>query len=152
MLDKNGIEIKTGDVVEITGAYFKNDNGFYYAEHSAGDPGWSGSDHSLRKISKRGKISKAKHNICFWPISVFTNSFETRVTAKAWNKEHAAIEVKTDIDRAEIAEYFKAQAEGMDEQIKYYTWNFGETSETTLESKRIKAHFEKVANMILAEA
>ena len=40
----------------------------------------------------------------------------------------------------------------MDEQIKYYTWNFGETSETTLESKRIKAHFEKVANMILAEA
>ena len=29
MLDKNGIEIKTGDVVEITGAYFKNDNGLY---------------------------------------------------------------------------------------------------------------------------
>lgn len=152
MLDKNGIEIKTGDVVEITGAYFKNDNGFYYVEHSAGDPGWSGNDHSLRKISKRGKISKAKHNICFWPISIFTNSFETRITAKAWNEEHATIEVKTDINRAEIAEYFQEKAEGMDEQIEYYTWNFGETSETTLESKRIKAHFEKVANMILAEA
>ena len=58
MLDKNGIEIKTGDVVEITGAYFKNDNGFYYVEHSAGDPGWSGRDHSLRKISKRGKSAR----------------------------------------------------------------------------------------------
>jgi len=152
MLDKNGIEIKTGDVVEIKGAYFKNDNGFYYVEHSAGDPGWSGSDHSLRKISKRGKISKAKHNICFWPIGVFTNSFETRITAKAWNEEHATIEVRADIDRAEIAEHFKAEAESMNEQIEYYSWNFGETSETTMESKRIKAHFEKIANMILAEA
>ena len=41
MLDKNGIEIKTGDVVEITGAYFKNDNGLYFVERSAGDPGLS---------------------------------------------------------------------------------------------------------------
>lgn len=152
MLDKNGIEIKTGDVVEITGAYFKNDNGFYYVEHSAGDPGWSGSDYSLKKISKRGKISTAKHNICFWPIGIFTNSFETRAAAKAWNKEHAAIEVRTDISRAEVAEHFKSQAEEMDDQIKYYSRIYGETSETTLESKRLKAHFEKVANMILAEA
>ncbi len=148
MTDKNGIEIKTGNIVEITGAYFKNDNGIYFVEHSAGDPGWSGSGHSLRKISKRGKISKAKHNICFWPIGIFTNSFETRITAKAWNEEHATIEVKTDIDWAEITVYFQEKAESMDEQIDYYTWNFGETSEITLESKRIKAHFEKVANMI----
>ncbi len=152
MLDKNGIEIKTGDIVEITGAYFKNDNGLYYVEHSAGDLGWSGSDHSLRKISKRGKISTAKRNICFWPIGVFTNSFETRITAKAWNEEHATIEVKTDIDRTEIAEHFKAEAEKLVEQIKYYTWNYGETCETTLKTKEIKAHYENVASMILAEA
>lgn len=68
MLDKNGMEIKTGMVVEIKDAFFKNDNGLYFVEHSAGDPDWCGSDHSLRKISKRGKISQAKHNICFWPI------------------------------------------------------------------------------------
>lgn len=152
MLDKNGIEIKTGDVVEITGAYFKNDNGFYYVEHSSRDPGWSGCNYCLKKISKRGKISKAKYNICFWPISISTNSFETRVTAKAWNEEHATIEVKTDINRSEIAEYFQVKAEDMDEQIEYYTRIFGETSETTVESKRIKSHFENVANMILAEA
>ena len=28
MLDKNGVQLRTGCVVEITGAYFKNDNGF----------------------------------------------------------------------------------------------------------------------------
>lgn len=70
MLDKNGMEIKTGMVVEIKDAFFKNDNGFYFVEHSAGDPDWCGSDHSLRKISKRGKISQAKHNLCFWPIGI----------------------------------------------------------------------------------
>ena len=58
MLDKNGMEIKTGMGVEIKDAFFKNDNGFYFVEHSAGDPDWCGSDHSLRKISKRGKISQ----------------------------------------------------------------------------------------------
>ena len=128
MLDKNGIEIKTGDIVEITGAYFKNDNGLYYVEHSA------------------------KRNICFWPIGIFTNSYETRITAKAWNKEHATIEVKTGIDRTEVAEHFKAEAEKLVEQIKYYTWNYGETCETTLKTKEIKAHYENVASMILAEA
>ena len=71
MLDKNGMEIKTGMVVEIKDAFFKNDNGLYFVEHSVGDPDWCGSDHSLRKISKRGKISQAKHNLCFWPIGIF---------------------------------------------------------------------------------
>ena len=35
MLDKNGMEIKTGMVVEIKDAFFKNDNGLYFVEHSA---------------------------------------------------------------------------------------------------------------------
>ena len=29
MLDKNGVEICTGQVVKVTGAFFKNDNGLY---------------------------------------------------------------------------------------------------------------------------
>ena len=54
MLDKNGVEIKTGDIVEISGAYFKNDNGLYFVTHSPGDPTWSGRDYSLKRISKYG--------------------------------------------------------------------------------------------------
>ena len=49
MLDKNGIEIKTGDIVEVAGAFFKNDNGLYFVEHSPGDPSWSGQDHCLKR-------------------------------------------------------------------------------------------------------
>lgn len=92
MLDKNGMEIKTGMVVEIKDAFFKNDNGLYFVEHSAGDPDWCGSDHSLRKISKRGKISQAKHNLCFWPIGIFISDRFKAAEARTWNKEHATIE------------------------------------------------------------
>lgn len=94
MLDKNGVEIKTGDIVEISGAYFKNDNGLYFVTHSPGDPTWSGRDYSLKRISKYGKISKAKYNLCFWPISVFVSDRFKAAQATSWNREHATIEVK----------------------------------------------------------
>lgn len=94
MLDKNGMEIKTGMVVEIKDAFFKNDNGLYFVEHSAGDPDWCGSDHSLRKISKRGKISQAKHNLCFWPIGImeWKEAFDAAVkkTVGAYEKMEEA--------------------------------------------------------------
>ena len=63
MLDKNGIEIKTGDVVEITGAYFKNDNGFYYVEHSAGILDGQGAITPLERFLNAAK--SAKQNIIF---------------------------------------------------------------------------------------
>ena len=73
MLDKNGIEIKTGDVVRITGAYFKTDNALYFVEHSDGDLDWCGKDHCLLKIKRNGELSKAKNAVCFWPIMVTVN-------------------------------------------------------------------------------
>jgi hypothetical protein len=152
MIDKNGIEIKTGDVVEITGAFFKNDNGLYFVEHSAGDPDWCGSDHSLRKISKKGKISTAKYNIGFWPIMITTNSWEKRIEARSWNSEHAEIEVKRDIDRSEIAKHFQEEAENMDSEIKRIAWSFGEDNPQVLKNKAIKEHYNSVSNRILAEA
>lgn len=94
MLDKNGVEIKTGDIVEITGAFFKNDNGLYFVECSPGDPSWSGKDYCLKKISKAGKISTAKYNLCFWPILTFVSDQAKTVKAHQWNREHATIEVK----------------------------------------------------------
>ena len=44
MLDKNGVEIRTGCIVEITGAFFKNDNGLYFVDRSPGDPSWCGQE------------------------------------------------------------------------------------------------------------
>lgn len=150
MLDKNGIEIKTGDVVEIKGAYFKNDNGFWYVEHSAGDPDWCGKDHSLRKISKKGKISTASRNICFWPIMISTNSWVKRAEASAWNAEHATIEVVADVDRTEIAAHFREEAEKMEGRIKYARYNFGEESPLYQKEIEIQTHYSDLANKLSA--
>lgn len=152
MTDKNGIEIKTGDVVEITGAYFKSDNGFYFVENSAGDPDWCGSDYCLHKMSKRGKLSQAKKNICFWPISIFISDRCKAAEAHKWNKEHAEIEVKTGINRAEVADFFKEKADAIAGSIKRDSWNFGEDSEVVKKQVNIQEHYKHVAAAILAEA
>lgn len=150
MLDKNGMEIKTGMVVEIKDAFFKNDNGLYFVEHSAGDPDWCGSDHSLRKISKRGKISQAKHNLCFWPIGIFISDRFKAAEARTWNKEHATIEIRTEIDRSEVAAYFNQMAEDLTDRIQREEWDYGEESQTVKTSTAIQKHYRQVASEILA--
>ncbi|SHO50046.1 hypothetical protein [Anaerocolumna xylanovorans] len=145
MLDKNGVEIKTGDVVKIEGAYFKNDNGFWYVENSDGDPNWCGKDHSLRKISKTGKISTASRNICFWPIMVCTNSWVKRIEAKTWNEEHATIEVVSGINRTEIGKHFEELAGNMDPEIERLEWNFGKESKCVTDQVNIQNHYREVA-------
>lgn len=93
MKDKNGIEIRTGDVVRIEGGFFKNDNGVFRVERSPGDPGWMGSYHSLILLNKNGTPSTRKYNLGSWPIAVYTNSWLKRAEAKKHNAEHATIEV-----------------------------------------------------------
>ena len=93
MTDKNGIEMKKGDKVMITGAYFKNDNGLWKIEHAPGDPDWYGKDYCLHRLNKNGTESTRKDNVSFWPLAVFTNSYKVRLAAHAHNDEHAQIEV-----------------------------------------------------------
>lgn len=150
MLDKNGIEIKTGDIVKVSGGYFKSDNGLYFVDNSEGDPSWSGTDHCLKKITKKGKISTSKNNIAFWPLMVTTNSYEKRAAAREWNKEHAEIEVISGIDQTEVATHFLTQAKQIEERIDYYKYNFGEDSKVTKQQIEIKEHYEAVAKRVTA--
>ena len=111
MLDKNGIQIKTGYVVKISGAYFKNDNGYFFVRYSPGDPSWTGGYISLKKISKNGKISQARYSLNSWPISCFVSDPHKRALANEWNAEHAKIEVVNDVDRSDIMAFFKEREE-----------------------------------------
>lgn len=150
-VDKNGIEIRTGQIVEITGAYFKNDNGLYFVDRSPGDPSWIGSDYSLKKISKTGKISKAKHNICFWPIGIFVSDRCKAAEAHRWNEKHAQIEVKSIKNMAEVVAHFEKEAEDLTEHIRRATYDFGEDSPHVVEQKAIQAHYRAVAASIAKE-
>lgn len=145
MLDKNGREMRTGDVVRISGAYFKNDNGLYFVENSAGDPNWCGSDHSLKKISKKGKISVAKHNICFWPIGIFVNDRMKRAEANEHNRKFAEIEIVDDIDRTEIAKHFEEKADNLVKYIEREKWDYGEDSIYVKKQEAIREHYLNVA-------
>ncbi len=151
MTDKNGIEIKTGDVVEVTGAYFKNDNGLYFVQHSPGDPNWCGKDHCLCRIKRTGELSTAKNNLCFWPVAVFVSSRAKAAEANAWNREHAEIEVKHIPNRAPIAAYFAAEADSLNATIQRYTWDFGEDCQTVKDSITYQNFLRSVAARIRAE-
>ena len=145
MKDKNGIEIKTGMIVKVSGAFFKGDNGLYYVDNSPGDPSWCGKDYSLHKISKTGKISTAKNRICFWPIIAFVSDRCKCAEANKWNAQHAEIEVVKIGNMEEVKNHFREQAENLEETIRRAVWNWGEDSETVKRHKTLKAHYEAVA-------
>lgn len=145
MLDKNGIEIRTGDIVEITGAYFERDNGYYFVACAPGDAFWQGSDYSLTRISKRGKISKAKYNLIFWPIVTFVNDRVKRAEARQWNEQHAQIEVKTGVDLSEVIVYFQKRAEFLKVDCQRRVWDFGEDSDVVKAVRKMIARYEEIA-------
>ena len=150
MLDKNGVEIRTGCIVEITGAFFKNDNGLYFVQHSPGDPSWCGRDYSLKKIGKTGKISKAKYNICFWPICSCVSDRWKTAEANAWNKEHAQIEVKAIKNMGEVAAHFQTEADSLNDRIRWTVYNFGGDHPEVAQLKALQAHYEAVAKSAMA--
>ena len=129
MIDSVGREIKTGDVVEIKGAYFANENGLWFVERSPGDPSWLGDDYSLRKLCKNGKLSVGSKKITFWPLKIYTNCYEKRVLGNAWNDEHATISVVDGMDRRWIREHFETEANEMDRDLAWCDRNFGLESE-----------------------
>ncbi len=92
-MDKNGKQIKTGDIVKIEGGYFKADNGMFRVEHAPGDPNWLGKDWCLHRVNKDGSESKSKYKTAFWPLMATTNNYQKNSEAKRHNAEHATIEV-----------------------------------------------------------
>lgn len=121
MKDKNDVQIKAGDIVRIEGAFFKNDNGLYYVEQDGTNKVYRGGDSlTLYKICKNGKLSTAKHNICFFPIHSTVSDAIKTAQANAWNKEHATIEVVYNVDNSNVIERFEEEARRAKEASDYY--------------------------------
>lgn len=148
MLDKNGIEMKTGMIVKISNAYFKNDNGLYFIENSPGDPGWNGKDYSLNKISRAGVISKAKYRICFWPISVYVSDMRKSAAADDHNRKHAQIEVVTIENMGEVKAHFQKRADEASDYLTDYERRWPEDQETIGCYQAMQAHYQAVADSI----
>ena len=148
MLDKNGIEMKTGMIVQISGAYFKNDNGTYYIDRSPGDAGWNGKDYSLKKISKSGKISTAKYNLAFWPLVSYVSDMRKTAAANDHNRKHAQIEIVTIENMQEVKAHFQKEADEAAESIRNYERRFHWDGNTLALYQAMQAHYQAVADSI----
>ena len=67
MEDQNGRKILTGDVVRVTGAQPKADNGLFFVERSPRDPNWEPEMYCLMRLCENGRLSAAARNIAYWP-------------------------------------------------------------------------------------
>lgn len=146
MTDKNGREIQTGDVVLVSGGYFKSDNGLFVVIHAPGDPGWYGESCCLNKLCRSGKLSEGKYATAFWPIAVNAGSWRTRMDAKSWNAANAEILVVDDVNRMYIASYFSHNAYMLGNDIQQARWNFGEGSDDVKRLEKLKAFYNSVAD------
>ena len=153
MLDKNGIEMRTGDIVRISNAYFKNDNGLYYVEYSPGDPSWCGEGYALIKVKRNGQISTAKYRHASWPLCSFLSDQRKNAMADDWNLRQgkAEIEIVTGIDRSYIAEFFQEKADRQEKQRKYHEYNWGKDHPETVKIAGYRDFYQSVADRIKAE-
>lgn len=96
--------LQLGDVVEISGAYFKNDNGLYFVTRNTRAV-WR--DLALQKIGKTGKVRKNGSNT--WPLRSYCSDRSKSAAADAHNAEHAQITRATVADLSGVAEWFRAE-------------------------------------------
>lgn len=150
MTDKNGAEIRTGDVVRITGAYFKSDNGLYFVDHAPGDPAWAGTDLGLHRITKAGALCKTK-SCGFWPIFVTVSSRAKGNEARRWNREHAQIELDTVKDYEAIALYFEGKAEEAEVWAERNAWDWGEDHPHVQQQKESARFYRGVTEAVRAK-
>lgn len=150
MTDKNGREIQTGDVVLVSGGYFKADNGLFVVIHSPGDPGWFGESCCLNKLCRSGKLSDGKYATAFWPIMVTAGSWRTKMDAKSWNAANAEILVVDDVNRSYIAENFRSRAEMLQPTIDRARLDSGEDGDEFKRLDGLKAFYNSVADRAAA--
>ena len=146
MLDKYGKELRTGDLVRVSNAYFKSANGLFFVRHSPGDPDWSGDDFSLRRIKKNGELTDGPKKVEFWPLKSYCSDSTKNALAREWNEKNAEIEIITSgISRKFVGKHFAEKADNTYHYMTDARWNWGKHSAEYLRNKRIRDHYLEVA-------
>lgn len=132
--NKNTVDaLQLGDVVEISGAAVKCDNGLYFVEQVPGGACWSGSQYCLKKIGKTGKVLKSGSTIAFWPM----------------RDQAARLSRPEGVPLSGVAEWFREQVEQDAKRIEDETrrgWIVTDAERARLEELRQAcARFEGVA-------
>lgn len=105
MVDKNGIELRLGDIVKTSGTYFTSDSGYWFVSSVSWDSVW------LRKIGKRGNISSSRNSTGSWPPSYYCSDSSKNHAAWEHDKDHAEIELVRDIPAFAVLDHFQTEAD-----------------------------------------
>ena len=146
--DSNGREILTGDVVRISNAYFKVDNGVYFVSDKGGDPSTCGTDITLHRLNRDGSLSAGKNKIAFWPLKAFCNDKMKNALSEDWNKANARIEVIDGHANGGVIEYFENGASNAFDRLDRIKWDWGKHSSEYVRTDRIRRHYLSVANRL----
>lgn len=142
---------KTGDIVEISGAFFKCDNGLFLVNKSYENPHYNceKGEYAFLKISKNGKINKKSCTL--FPLRAFVNDAKKRVEANAWNKENVKIKLASVSDMSEVIAYFQEEADNAAARAKNIAWDWGEDSSVVKMEKSAAEFYQGVVDRLKSE-
>lgn len=144
-------EFKTGDIVEISGAFFKCDNGLFVVNRSYENPHYDceKGEYAFLKISKNGKINKKSCTL--FPLRAFVNDAKKRVAANAWNKENVKIKKASVSDMSEVISHFQEEADNAAARAKNIAWDWGEDAPVVKMEKDAAEFYQGVVNRLKSE-
>ena len=146
MLDKNNKEIQIGDVVRVSGGYFKNSNGLFFVSRE-----YCGCDDSLclHRIKKTGELCVSSATSSgIWPLSSYCSDARKNRAAKAHNAENAEIEVVDGVNTWHIAEHFRKKAQTYHERAERARRDGSDDKE----AEQCAELFERIAERLSASA
>lgn len=140
MLDCNNREIKIGDVVRVSGGYFKSSNGLFFVSD---DYFGQGGSVWLHRIKKNGEpcVNSATSTES-WPLSSYCSDARKNRAARAHNAENAKIEIVDGVNTWHIAENFRKRAQEYRERAeraRQNGWGEDEVSKSVQSAERFES-------------
>ncbi len=126
MKDSNGKEIRTGDFVRVSGAYFKTSNGLFLVTSAGDTPNCYGGSVWMHKVKQSGElcVNRAGSTQSL-PIGYYCSDARKNREAKAHDAENLRFEVVDNVPTYYAAEHFRAEAQKYGEQAEYQRQQFG---------------------------
>lgn len=143
MNDSNNREIRTGDFVKITGAYFKTANGLFLTTDD-------GESVSLRKVKKTGELCLDRAgNFQSLPMRYYCDAKKNRA-ARIHDAENLRFEVVDGVPTFYAAEHFRQEAANYDERADFQRrMGFNDDAEKNAEKA---AYYSEIADRLSATA
>ncbi len=153
MNDTNGREIKTGDFITISGAYFKNSNGLFLVEHANDAPGYETGNVWLHKCKKSGELCLDRAGTTLGlPMSYYCSDGKKNRAAREHDRANLRYEITEGVPTWHAAEHFKKTAAEYADRAENQRRLWGENSEDAKKTQNSADFYAAVATRLMQTA